>query len=508
MLMKFTIKGNYFNGDFNYPALNGPDAAEKIIIRECPADLALKLWECPIKYGHVDPVISSAEKGFKTWRSMPVQERINHLRRYQEECLAAKEEIATAIALETGKPYWESLTEAGALAAKIDVTIKDSLPRIEEKHIENIMPGTNGHIYFRPIGPCLIIGPFNFPCHLANGQITAALISGNSIIFKPSEKTCYSAQVMIDCFHRAGFPEGVINMLQGDGEMGRRLINEKSVKGVFFTGSKEVGQRILSTTHKDLSKMVALELGGKNSSIICQDTNIEHALNEMIKACFLTAGQRCTSTSLIPIHENILPEFLEKFHQLAKRIVVDHPIEYEKEPFMGPLIDQMSVDNYLLFVGMAKREGIEEIMRGKVLNKSFPGHYVSPSIHLAKSMDPKSHFLMSEIFGPNATLLPFREIEEAIEIVNGTEYGLASAVFTKDKSIYEKCLNEINAGIVNLNRSTVGASARLPFGGIKNSGNYRPAAVATIDACNFQLVSLEISSDEPEDRAKIIGLDL
>jgi succinylglutamic semialdehyde dehydrogenase len=187
---------------------------------------------------------------------------------------------------------------------------------------------------------------------------------------------------------------------------------------------------------------------------------------------------------------------------------VDHPTEFEKRPFMGPLIDQQSIDNYLLFVGMAKREGIEEVMRGKVLEKNFKGHYVSPSIHLAKTMDPKSHFLMSEIFGPNATFLPFKEIEEAIEIANSTEYGLASAVFTKERSIYEKCLQEIDAGILNLNRSTVGASARLPFGGVKNSGNYRPAAVSTIDACNFQLASLEITSDEPEDRAKIVGLDL
>ncbi|RLA65089.1 MAG: succinylglutamate-semialdehyde dehydrogenase [Epsilonproteobacteria bacterium] len=506
--MKFTLKGNYFNGDFNYPSLTGPDAAEKTIIRECPADLALKLWECPVKYGHVEQVVQSADKGFKTWRALPMQERINYLKKYQEQVLAAKEEIATAIALETGKPYWESLTEASALASKVDVTINESLPRIKAKHIKDIMPGTQGHVYFRPLGACLIIGPFNFPCHLANGQITSALISGNSIIFKPSEKTCYSAQVMIECFHRAGFPEGVINLIQGDGEIGRRLVNEKSVKGIFFTGSKEVGQRILSSTYKDLSKMVALELGGKNSSIICQDTNIEHALNEMIKACFLTSGQRCTSTSLIPIHESILEEFLDKFHGLAKKIVVDHPIEYEKEPFMGPLIDQMSIDNYLLFVGMAKREGIQEIMRGKVLTKNFNGHYVSPSIHLAQSMDPKSHFLMSEIFGPNATFLPFKEIEEAISMANATEYGLAASVFTKDKAIYEKCLQEIDAGILNLNRSTVGASARLPFGGVKNSGNYRPAAVATIDACNFQMASLEISSDKPEDRTKIKGLDL
>lgn len=505
--MKFSLKGDYFNSNFHLPQKSGPDSADRIFARECPADLDLVLWECGIKFGHVERVKASAELGFKKWKKLKIEERISYLKKYQEQVLSKKEEIATAIALETGKPLWEAHTEVSSIVAKVDVTISDSLPRISDKFIEKILPETNGYIYHRPLGPCLIIGPFNFPCHLANGQMVAALLAGNSIIFKPSEKTCYSAQLLIECFHKANFPEGVINLIQGDGETGKRLIAEKGIKGIFFTGSKEVGLAILSATYKDLSKLVALELGGKNSSIICKDANLDHALVEILKASFLTTGQRCTSTAIIPIHESIKDEFISKLHQLAKKIIIDHPIDFEKEPFMGPLIDQLAVDNYLLFMGMAKREGVEEIMRGKLLSKKYRGHYVSPSIHLAKSMDKKSHFLMSEIFGPNCTFIPFREIEEAIEIANSTEYGLVSSVFTKDPEIFKKCLSEIDAGLINLNRSTVGASSRLPFGGVKNSGNYRPASVATIDSCVYQQGSLEVISDTVEDIKTLRGLN-
>ncbi len=497
--MKFSLKGDYFNSDFHLPQKTGPDSADRVFSRECPADLDTVLWECAIKFGHVERVVASAVLGFKNWKITKTEERISYLKKYKDQVLQRKDEIAIAIALETGKPLWEAQTEVSSIASKVDVTISDSLPRIADKSIEKILPDTHGYIYHRPLGPCLIVGPFNFPCHLANGQIVAALIAGNSVIFKPSEKTCYSAQLLIECFHNAKFPEGVINFIQGDGETGKRLISEKAIKGIFFTGSKEVGQAILSTTHKDLSKLVALELGGKNSSILCKDANLDYALVEILKASFLTSGQRCTSTAIIPIHESIQDEFISKLHQLAKRIIVDHPIEFDKEPFMGPLIDQLAVDNYLLFMGMAKREGVEEIMRGKQLSKKFRGHYVSPSIHLAKSMDKKSRFLMSEIFGPNCTFIPFREIEEAIEIANATEFGLVSSVFTKDPAIFKKCLNEIDAGLINLNRSTVGASSRLPFGGVKNSGNYRPASVATIDSCVYQQASLEVTTEKVDE---------
>ena len=507
-MTKYKILGNYYDGAFNLPATTGPFAVENIIKRACPADTGLNLWETPVDYRDVDRVVESAIAGFKTWKKLTQEDRNNYIRVYQAEVKKRQEEIALAIAYETGKPLWDSRTEAASIVSKVNVTLEDSLPRIANKKINDILPKTNGHIIYKPLGPSLIIGPFNFPCHLANGQMLSSLIAGNSIIFKPSEKTCYSGQLLIECFHAAGFPTGVINMIQGDGEVARRLTKEKAIKGVFFTGSKEVGKKILDVTHHDLGKQVSLELGGKNTTILHNDANLDHALLELLKSCFLSSGQRCTSTSIVAIHRSIQNSFIERFHNMAKKIIIDHPVEYTREPFMGPLIDQSAVDAYLLFMGMAKREGVQEIMRGKQIDKSKKGFYVSPSIHYAERWNNDSIFLHSEIFGPNVTFIPYDTIDEAIKIANATEYGLAAAVFTKDPKIFKICVEEIDSGLVNFNRSTVGASAKLPFGGVKNSGNYHPAALTTIDSCVYQVACLEVLTDEADDIKSIIGLDL
>jgi succinylglutamic semialdehyde dehydrogenase len=147
-------------------------------------------------------------------------------------------------------------------------------------------------------------------------------------------------------------------------------------------------------------------------------------------------------------------------------------------------------------------------MRGKVIDRPKKGHYVSPSIHLASNWNNDSMFLQSEIFGPNITFIPYDTIEDAIQIANATEYGLASAIFTRNRSLYDLCVDEIDSGLVNYNRSTVGASARLPFGGVKNSGNFRPAALNTIDSCVYQMAGLEVLGDETEDINNVVGLDL
>lgn len=502
----YQIKGNYFSGKYNTSSGKGPEGVEQYIQRKCPANTDLILWELPVNYKHINDCVESASEGFKFWKRLTTDERINFLKRYQEQLILKKELMAEAISLEMGKPLWEAIGEANSVIGKVDITINDSLPRIADLEFEEIQPATRGGVYFRPIGPCLIIGPFNFPCHLANTQILSALIAGNSILFKPSEKTAYSAQILIDCFHEAGFPKGVINLIHGGGEVARRLLSYKEIKGVFFTGSKEVGVEIVKNTYADLSKLVALELGGKNPSIVHKDANKDVALEELLKACYLTSGQRCTSTSIVAIHESIADEFITKFHDLSKKIIVDHPIEFEKEPFMGPLVDEKALDSYLLYMGMAKREGFEEIMRGKQIHKKKPGHYVSPSIHLATKWDNGSHFLNSEIFGPNCTFITYSDLEEAINYSNSTEFGLAAGIFTQDKAIFNKCFEEIDAGLINWNRSTCGASPKLPFGGIKNSGNYRPAAVAMIDSCVLQKSSLKVDKAESTSLDSIRGL--
>ena len=500
--MQMKLKGDYFNGRFS---LNNSSPTNETITKYCPADLSQKLWEAAVHYDHIEAVVVSAQKGFETWRKLTFDERITYLKKYQEIVRSKKDDIAMALALEVGKPLWEAKTEAAALDSKVSVTITDSYERIKQETLKDVMPKIDGHVIYRPLGPSFIIGPFNFPCHLANGQILAALLAGNSIIFKPSEKTIYSAQLMMECFHEAGFPEGVINFINGTGYTASKLTSDKRIKGVFFTGSKGVGLKILENTHKDLNKLVALELGGKNSTIIHHDTNISHALPELLRACFLTTGQRCTSTSMILVHKKIEQEFINQFKAVTERIRVGHPTS-KPDPFMGPLIDEHAEKLYFDFCNFGKEEGAEEILAPRKLDVGFKGHYVSPSIHYAKKPDLNGKFIQEEIFGPNCFFIPYEDIEEAIHIANCTQYGLAASVYTRSPEIYQLCLRDIEAGLLNLNRSTVGATARLPFGGLKNSGNHHPAAVSMIDHCVGTVASLETLDDTSSKLADVVGL--
>ncbi|MCY4643143.1 MAG: aldehyde dehydrogenase family protein [Bacteriovoracales bacterium] len=505
--MEYQLAGDYFDGCYHKKTKTATFKDHESFDKFSPANTNHKLWELDIEFDHIDAVVQSAEKGFKAWKTLSFEERSQYLNRYKEIVLSKKEEIARAISLEVGKPYWESLTEAQALASKVDVTLGDSLRRIAKQSLPDILPKTRGEIYYRPIGPTLILGPFNFPCHLANGQILSSLLAGNSIIFKPSEKTPYSAQLLFDCFVKSEFPPGTINLIQGGGETATRLIQEKAIKGIFFTGSKDVGQKILQQTHHDLSKLVALELGGKNTTIVHRDANTPFALSELLKSCFLTSGQRCTSTSLVAIHRSLLDQFIDSFHRLTKKIIIDHPIEFEKSPFMGPLIDKKSMENYLTFMGTAKREKAQEIMRGKAIEKKYPGYYITPSIHYMENPDKSSHFIKSEIFGPNVTFIPYEEIEDAIALANAPDYGLAASVFTSNDTIFSLCASNIEVGILNHNRSTVGASSRFPFGGVGDSGNYRPAGVSMVDSCVYPQSCLRISPPDHVDFSNIEGID-
>jgi succinylglutamic semialdehyde dehydrogenase len=505
--MQMLLKGDYFNGRFSHPdGLGSLSGAQERILKKCPSDLTQTLWEAGVFYDHIEPVIQSAQKGFETWRKLSFDERVGFLKKYQEIVRARKDDIAMALALEVGKPLWEAKTEAAALDSKVTVTITDSLERIKVETIKNVMPSIDGHVVYKPLGPSFVIGPFNFPCHLANGQILSALLAGNSIIFKPSEKTIFSAQLMVECFHQAGFPEGVINFINGTGHTASKITGDKRIRGVFFTGSRGVGLRILENTYKDLGKLVALELGGKNSSIIHHDTNMSHALPELLRACFLTTGQRCTSTSMILVHRKIEQEFISQFKALTERIRVGHPTKSTPEAFMGPLIDEHAEKLYFDFCNFGKQEGAEEIVAPRKLDVGYQGHYVSPSIHYAKKPDLKGKFIQEEIFGPNCFFIPYDDIDEAIHIANCTEYGLAASVFTRDAEIYKRCLRDIDSGLLNLNRSTVGATARLPFGGVKGSGNHRPAAVSMIDHCVSTVASLETLDDNSSKISDVVGL--
>lgn len=475
--------GDYIQGRFV-----APEAPDGVIDNKSPADLSEQVIVVPYKFTHVDQACEAAKKAFTEWSVTSLDQRIAALKKLQSTLEESKEKIAEVISRETGKPTWESLTEVAAMVNKIPITIEQGLSFIKEVEIENALPGVKGRVRHKPRGVMAVLGPFNFPGHLPNGHVVPALLTGNTVVFKPSEFTPGVAQIYAECIHKAGFPAGVFNVVQGLGETGRRLVEHQYVDGILFTGSYETGLKIKQGTMDHYWKLLALEMGGKNASIIWQDADLEKAIYESLIGSFVTAGQRCSCTSRIIIHKSIYPEFVDRFYQAAKKLEINH---WSKNPFSGPLVNAKSLDTYLRFQEIAVREGSEKIMRGKQLDLPQKGYYVTPSIYAVKEPNKNSVYQKSEIFGPNVALYTVSDLQEAIDINNSTGYGLVTSIFSKTKNVYEEVYTRARSGLVNWNRTTNGGSSKLPFGGRDKSGNDRPTGSFAVYYCTVPVACLE-----------------
>jgi succinylglutamic semialdehyde dehydrogenase len=229
-------------------------------------------------------------------------------------------------------------------------------------------------------------------------------------------------------------------------------------------------------------------MGGKNSTIIWEDADLEKAIYESLIGAFLSTGQRCSCTSRIFVHKKIANQFIDQFYSKTKKLSIDH---WSQNPFMGPLINEKSLDTYVRFQDIAVREGAEKIMRGKALEREVPGYYVAPSIYKVKEYSENSVYQNTEIFAPNVAIYDIDEIDTAIDINNASGYGLSMAIFSQQRENYERCLQRAKVGLLNWNRTTNGASSLLPFGGYGKSGNDRPSAHFAVYYCTAPVASLE-----------------
>lgn len=492
-------KGDFVNGRF-IPVDKGNGEFKDI----SPSDLSDLVMTVPFKHDHVDEACSAAKKAYPEWAGLSLEARKNHLMRLREVFNTHAEQMAQVISRDTGKPAWEAMTEAKALGAKIDITINESLKLIADERIQNALPQVDGVIRYRSRGVMAVVGPFNFPAHLPNGHIIPALISGNTVVFKPSEQTPAVGQFMAELYEKAALPAGVFNMVQGDGAAGGRLVANDLVDGVLFTGSYEVGLKIKQETLNQYWKILALEMGGKNATVVWDDADMDKAIYESLVGSYMTAGQRCSCTSRIILHPKIADQFTDRFYEAAKKLTIGH---WKDNTFMGPLINEAAVEKYIRFQEIANRENCESLMRGKVLDLKHKGHYVTPSIHMVNKFDKDSVYQKSEIFGPNVAIYKTDDFNHAMEIVNSSGYGLVMALFSQDKNLYNEALLQARVGLLNWNRTTNGSSSRLPFGGMGKSGNDRPSGHFAIQYCTVPVASLEDST--PFDPAKILpGMNL
>jgi len=480
-----------FLGDFIEGAFHLSENADEEWQISSPANLKDVVIRPTARFEHVEKAVHAARKAYLPWAHLGLEKRKVYLQRLKEVFLARAAEVTEIIARETGKPLWEAKTEAAALASKIDITLNYSLKLVAEEEIKDALPGVNGYTRHKARGVMAVVGPFNFPAHLPNGHIVPALITGNTVVFKPSDKTPAVGQWIAQCFEAAEFPAGVFNLVQGRAEVGKRLVNHEDVDGILFTGSYEVGLKIKQDTLTHFKKILALEMGGKNATVVWEDADIKKAVYESIVGCFMSAGQRCSCTSRLILHRKIRDQFMDQFYANAKKLKIGH---WREPVFMGPLISADSVEKYIRYQEIARREDAESLMRGKALSLDHEGYYVTPSINLVKGFDPKSVYQKSEIFGPNVAVFTVDTIEEAMTINNSSGFGLVMSLFTKNRALYEKALVEAQVGLLNWNRTTNGASSKLPFGGMNKSGNDRASAHYAVQYCTVPVASLEDST--------------
>lgn len=483
-----------FAGDFIYGRFQPVENADEEWEVRSPANLKDTVIRLSARYAHVDRAVQAARDAYLPWAHLGISKRKEYMLRLKEVFLARAGELAEIISRETGKPLWETKGEASALANKIDITLNHSLKLVDEEEVKDALPGVSGFIRHKPRGVMTVIGPFNFPAHLPNGHIVPALATGNTIVFKPSDKTPATGQWMAQCFDQAQFPPGVFNLIQGQVETGKRLVTHDDVDGVLFTGSYEVGLKIKQDTLTHFRKILALEMGGKNASIVWDDADIKKATYESLIGSFMTSGQRCSCTSRIIVHRKVRDQFVDQFYANAKKIKIGH---WREPVFMGPLISADSVEKFIRYQEIAKREGAESLMRGKALSLDYEGYYVTPSINLVQKFDSKSVYQKSEIFGPNVAIFTVEDFDEALAINNSSGFGLVMSLFTKNRALYEKALIEAQVGVLNLNRTTNGASSRLPFGGMNKSGNDRPSAHYAVQYTTVPVSSLEDNTGFP-----------
>lgn len=437
----------------------------------------------------VDRAFAAAKRAFLDWRNRPHGEREALVRAYARACEKRKDALAETISRETGKVRWDADGEVSSVINKAEIAIRayhERTPtRVEDKG------KARARLTHRPHGVMGVIGPYNFPCHLANGHIVPAILAGNAVVFKPSSFTPASAEVMVECWEEAGAPEGLVNLVQGTSAVGKAMVAHPDLRGLLFTGGVGTGKILARSLAERLEVVLALELGGNNPLVVWRAEDLEAAAIVSLQSAFISSGQRCTCARRLIVQDGKAGEkFLGQLVDMAQGIAVGRP-DADPAPFMGPVINGEAADSVLARQALLEEKGAKPLLKARRLN--LGPAYISPGIidvTGAKGVPDE------EIFGPLLQVIRANDFDHAIRIANDTRYGLAAGILTDDEKLRDRFFAEIEAGVVNWNQVLPGASSEAPFGGVKLSGNHRPSAYYAADYAAWPMASLENPSDK------------
>ena len=416
----------------------------------------------------VEEAVKAARKAYQSWRLVPPPKRADIIKKAADLLVQRKEEIAREMTREMGKILLET---RGDVQEGIDTGYYAAGEgrRLFSYTTTSELPNKFAMAVRLPVGVAGVITPWNFPMAIPTWKIFPALVAGNTVVFKPASDTPKTATTLVQILEEAGIPEGVVNLVHGGGtDVGMAIVKHPDVDLISFTGSTAVG-KIISKEASDTLKRVSLEMGGKNAQIVLEDANLELALDGVLWGAFGTAGQRCTATSRLILHEAIYDQFIEMLVERVKKLKVGNGLDESTE--MGPVINEAQLNKIHQYVEIGKQEGAKLLIGGHRLTggEYDKGWFYAPTIFV--DVHPKMRIAQEEIFGPVLSVIKVKSFEEAIEVINDSTYGLSSSIYTRDVNKAFKAIRDIQAGITYINAPTIGAETHLPFGGVKQTGN-------------------------------------
>ena len=427
----------------------------------------------------VEAAIAAAKRAFARWRLIPAPRRAEIIYRAAEMLFERKEDFARDMTREMGKILKET---RGDVQEAVDTAyyMAGEGRRMFGPTTPSELPNKFAMAVRQPIGVCGMITPWNFPMAIPSWKLLPALVCGNTCVIKPAQDTPLSTFNLVRVLYDAGLPRGVVNIVTGFGsEVGTPLTEHADVKAISLTGSSAVG-RIVGTTAAKSFKHCSLELGGKNPMIVLDDANLDLAIEGGLWGGFGTTGQRCTATSRIIVQKGIYADFIERYVERAKALKVGNGMDETVE--MGPAINENQLKTDLSYVDIGKAEGARLKCGGNRLDKGEyqNGYFMEPTVFV--DVDRKMRIAQEEIFGPVVSIIPCDDLDDAIEIANGVDYGLSSSLYTKDVNRAFTAMRDLHAGITYINAPTIGAEVHLPFGGVKATGNgHREGGLGAID---------------------------
>ncbi|EOP60595.1 hypothetical protein IIW_04395 [Bacillus cereus VD136] len=450
---------NYINGQWKEPSTNqysknyNPHNGD--VLGEFPLSSA----------DDTQAAIASAKEAFQNWQGLSFQERASYLWKAAAILKERVAEIGQDLTSEEGKMLAEGIGETKRAISILEYYAGEANQPVGEM-IPSANPKTMLYSKRVAVGPVGLITPWNFPIAIPAWKIAPALIYGNTVVIKPAEITPKSVYHLVNAFHEAGIPAGVINCVFGKGSVvGTELTENPDIKAISFTGSNSVGKTIQQTAIAS-GKKVQLEMGGKNPLVVLKDANTQKAVDIVIRGAFMSTGQKCTATSRVIIEDDMYEEFRNELLLRTKALKVGDPLK--QDTFMGPCVSENQQQSVLAMIEVGKKEA--SLLCGGSAPEEDElkrGYYVLPTIF--EDVPQDARIAKEEIFGPVICLFKVNNYQEAIHLANNTEYGLSASVCTNNLSLAQQFIDDMEVGMVHVNSETAGAEPQVPFGGMKNS---------------------------------------